>query len=230
MKRALAILLVPALALTALPVRTFAVINLGHKILLHVRAVTTENVCYGTNKPSCATINTHGNLAPGNFYYTYILVTDGDGVDGVCALQCGISYGATTSVFRWTRCDDVDYLSTGWPASGGGAMLTWDPWAHCQRTEPGGTGTGVVAVAGYFYMGAYANDVMSITPRPVDNLAAVADCHGLMSLVATGDPATQWRLGKAGFGTGQGYSPCGLAQATPVQQSTWGSVKSVMGQ
>src|SRR5512140_1626554 len=220
--------------------------NANAKIQLHLAPTTAKNACTVVQAhPACAQINTHGLLIGNdpstynNLYFCYVLVTDADPAAGIGGLQFGIDYGSGIAdvvgvdVFNWTLCATLESLqpSPRWPQSGGGILITW-PYSGfpelCQRYEPGGPGTGVVATAGYFYCGAYSDAVLAITPRPLDNMAKVIDCSGVEeNIQGIGVTHTPSHLGSVGFGTIQGYNPCGLN--TPVDNSTWSEVKSLYG-
>src|SRR5512140_483452 len=183
----IASLLLPPTALATLPLAAVAGPNSNATILLHLASPTTKSI--GTRAeahPACADVVTHGSLYP-QFYFAYLLVADGDATAVIAGLACGISYGSGGSdrvgvdILSWSPCvagqpQPPDYGPPRWGDSGSGTIITWDYTNACQRSEPGGAGTGVVATAGYFYLTAYSDAVLSITPRPVDNLAQVASC------------------------------------------------------
>ena len=227
MKRVLASALVAGLAVLALSTDSNAGPNANAKIQLHLLAPTTKSQCTRLSAtPPCNGVIVQGNLYP-QLYYAYVLVTDGNAQAGIAGLQFGIAYNGTTGagvdIYSWTLCATLEFQqpSPVWPSNGGGNLITWDSTNRCQVFEPGGAGTGVVADAGYFYLGAYNPDVLAITVRPVDGVAKVASCVAEEDIVA-GTPS---HLGTAGFGGQPGYSPCGLI--TPVQSTTWSNVKSI---
>jgi hypothetical protein len=155
-------------------------------------------------------------------YYVYLSVFKADASRGVSGLQCGLEYNASSiSVSGWTKCTALEFPNNGWPASGGSNRITWDKTIDCQTEEPGGSGTGVSAVAGYFYVMAYAEDVFQITTwrgereEPVQ----VADCES-----ASIDIPLE-RVGAIAFSDGaatEGYLPCGR----PKEETTIGRIKS----
>lgn len=204
------------------------------KILLHVKSTTTKNACTTyANLSDCQTAVTRGGLvtsASGPFYFVYVLVATGSyrgnglgGTDlGLAGAQFGIHYdavaGSGVDVFTWTLCATLEFVSTGWPDSDGGELLTWDAATACVKNE--------VGVAGYFYAGAYSTDLLKITARPVDSNMKVADCQ---SQEITLDPANDG--GSASFtagGTTDGCNPC-LAgcSGVPVESTTWGKIKAL---
>jgi hypothetical protein len=215
--------------------------NANAKILIHVgppRPAVIDHVCTNmTAIPNCSQVVTAGGLYPPNLYrYVYLLVTDGDVVSGVGALECGVRYTGVTGqgvdIFAWDACADQEARVAGpegpWPASGSGNLLYWDVSTRCQRFEPGGSGTGVVALGGYFYVGSYTPDTLAVTVNPGTTLAAVANCAGIVDVVAGGEHIVNpSHLGYAVFSSGgslPGYNPCGLN--TPVKATTWSRIKS----
>lgn len=225
-----ATLVVGSVALSAVPARAVPFDN-KPKILLHLKALTTKNAC--TTYPDladCKTAVTRGQVgtASGPFYYMYALVATGPyrssglgGNDlGVAGAQFGIDFDGTTGggvdVFTWNLCATLEFTSTGWPQDGGGNLLTWDNTNKCQKNE--------VAVAGYFYCGAYSTDTFKLIARPVDSAAKVADCNS-QEIVLT--PAVD--LGFAKFsaaGDTDGCNPCVAGcDGVPVQPTTWSKIK-----
>lgn len=199
-------------------------------IMLHLTARTTKSACLV--RPACAEIKTNGGLYP-NVYFAYLLASVSGTSFSIGGVQCGISYnsaaGAGVDVFSWATCATSDLPTGGWPASGGGNRFLWDPVNHCQTSEPGGAGTGVVATAGYFYMAAYTPDLLRVTPRPSDNRASILDCTGGELTVAENPPQPS-PFGTINFttgGTAPGYAPCGAA--VPVRITTWGGIKALYG-
>lgn len=244
MKRVLASIIVAGMAVTAMSSTSFAGANANAKIQLHLAGLTTKAQCTRTvARPACAGIVTHGDLYPA-VYFAYVLITDGDATAGLAGLQFGIQYGSTKNdavgvdIFGWTLCATLEFQQPTpvWPENGGGNLITWDMTNVCQRFEPGGAGTGVVADAGYFYLGAYSAADMYITERPVDGMSKVADCSAAEDNIEGSGNGTNTQnepvyhnpshLGSLGFGAGHnGYSPCGLN--TPVENTTWSAVKSL---
>jgi hypothetical protein len=198
------------------------------RLLLHIDEATSKNACLLTGPADCRSIVTDAGLSTpeGPFYNVYLLATRGP-LSPLRGLQCGITYetgsegdeanGTGVDVFGWTLCADLEFITTGpneWPAPGGGNLITW---VECQQSQ--------LAVAGYFYVGAYGTDEMRITVRPVDGLAKVADCGGAESEISAGN------LGYVAFGAGQTVcnpclTPCNL-QPIPVQRITWSGIKAL---
>lgn len=213
-----------SLALVALgllmnaPARAAA--NADARLALHLAAVSTKNACTRAEAaPACAALVTAGDLFPAT-YYAYLLVTKGDAAAGIAGLQCGLNYNGMTQqgvdVFSWTSCASLDFPSTGWPGPGGGNLVTWDSLTRCQRGQPDGPGGGVTATAGYFYLAAYSADQLTLTPRPVDGLAKVADCDAHETIVEGGPTHhAPGYLGVASFSAGA-VSPGHNACAAPA--------------
>lgn len=200
------------------------------KIMVHLRGRTAKNPC-GSGVPRCGSVVTRGKLYP-ELYFAYLLVTDGAATPGVGGVECGIDYAgapnAGVDIFSWTLCGAmVDAPVSGWPQSAGGNRILWDTTSHCQRTEPGGDGSGVTATAGYFYLGAYTSDDLRVTVHPVSGAARVLDCESCESIVA---PVSGFsHLGTARFspaGNLDGYNPC-AAPLLPVVPTTWGTIKAM---
>lgn len=223
MKRVLASVIVAGLATVAFATSSHAGANANAKIQLHVLGTTAKAQCTRTAAtPACQSVIT--NAPVGGNYYTYLLVTDGNQAAGIAGVQFGIVYPAGWFV-EWHICATLEFAMAGFPQSGTGDLVTWDSTTRCQRSEPGGAGTGVVAPAGYFYMTPYTPGVMQVVPRQADNVAKVADCTAAEDVVEGGGVVrTPSHLGAAGFPSG-GFNPCGLV--TPVQSTTWGAVKSI---
>lgn len=177
--------------------------------------------------------NTLSVPGSGPFYYVYLLACNASDSTKVGGFECGIQYPGTynpsgdaagpITVFSWTKCSTFDFQSTGWPAPGGGNVMTW-PTALCPSTRSeAGVKYSVIAIGGYFYLGAYAPAQMFVTARPVTGQAGVADCQ---SRVDFQDGKIPTHLGSAGFGL-PGFNPCGAP--TPVQSTTWGTIKGLYG-
>ncbi len=221
-----------AVVLAAGPVRADE--NEYAKIMIHIVPVGSVggNKCSSNKaRPACQDMVTKGKL--NEPYYAYLVVTDANPSIGLAGLQCGIDYNGArrlgVDVIEWSLCGALQFPFGGWPNPGGSNQITWDAENNCQRSEPGGVGTGVTGVAGYFYITAYTADKFEVIPRPVDNAAKVADCAARETLVAgAGAPIfPRPHLGFVTFSEGaseDGYNPCG--QARPVQETTWSGVKS----
>ena len=190
-------------------------------------------------------------MGPGQVY----LVIGRAGTEGVSAASFGISYGGSNHVgidpsrVTWTPCanglsfPNSDGTHGLFPAPGGGLRITWDTGNGCPLASQeviGGSGAHVVV--GVFYVYAYSNDTIRITPN--NNIAggpelAVANCAGITTdLVQVWglDNVLQYLVGSVGFNE-YGFNPCipinsisqeapGTPCTTPITPTTWGKVKS----
>lgn len=204
------------------------------KLLLHLRPTTTKNQCVNPGWGSlsdCTTASVNGTVAPGGpYYYCYILVARGEIVN-VAGVEMGLMYQNGQAgdvndlqgidIFSWSLCATLEFITTNtgnvWPAPGGGNLITWNSLTVCQTGETG--------VVGYFYMGAYTPDKLSLTPRPVSGLATVADCASIETALSAQD------LGFVQFSADAsvpGCNPCNEpCIPVPVKQLTWGGIKSL---
>lgn len=165
----------------------------------------------------------------GPFYYVYLLACGASDSTKVGGIECGIQYPGSynpdgdpagpITIFSWTRCATMEFPSAGWPASGSGNVMTWNS-ASCPgtRTEPG-VRYSVIAIGGYFYLGAYSAAQMYVTARPATGHAGIADCQARVDFI---EGQVVPRLGSVGFGT-HGWNPCGPID--PVQPTTWSAIK-----
>lgn len=162
--------------------------------------------------------------------FAYLIVCNGLESAGVSGFECGITYPGGFSagggsfplnVFSWHLCADAE-APIGWPAPGGSNLITWQ-LENCQRqeSEPD-VPWSVIAVAGYFYVAAYSETQMWITPRSDTGHARVFGCDGSVATIEGQVPS---RLGVAGFGGAIGYNDC-IAGIIPTVPATWGRVKT----
>lgn len=194
------------------------------KILLHVRSVTTKNICTSGELGTCQGAVTEGALD--TFYNVFVLVAKGN-LPHIRSLQFGIDYqggvdidGGTTpiSVFSWALCAWIELVSVTpvWPASGGGTLLMWDHDDPCR--------TGEMHTAGYFYMAAYEPAFMRIIPRPIDQTLKVARCDNSDVILSAPDDAGYVTFSDTGA---PGCNPCNAPCAVvAVQPSTWSRIKA----
>lgn len=158
-------------------------------------------------------------------YYAYLTIFKGEASVGLAGLELGIRYQNVSNqgvdVFGWTACSDLEFPNASWPGSGSSNRITWNPDANCQLTEPGGAGDGVTAVAGYFYVIAYSDDVLKVDNGTWGDGSriSVADCNAAETRVPLD------RAGSVAFsssGDVPGSLPCGRLQ----EDTTFGKVKS----
>ncbi len=171
----------------------------------------------------------------------YLVVARGNPDPGVAGLSCGVLYnngetgdstmtdGEGVDLYGWTLC------TSGWvsfpdprfpwqpgdfPASGGGARITWNAVTDCQRWEIGNDG--VHTLAGVFCVYAYGDDVFEIIPNRKafsnPDEFQVGDCNNQLTDLPYPEAA-----GAVAFGSGTGYNPC---QAVPVTPTTWSRLKA----
>ncbi len=235
MHRHISIALSALFAMTLMaPSASAATFDNKPKLLLHVRGTTAKSPCATNGTLSnCQTATTAGSLATsinGPFHYVYLLAARGTITD-IAGLQCGITYqggqpghmldGVGVDVFSWVLCATLEFVTPGpnaWPRPGGGNLITWDPSTQCQSGDSG--------VAGYFYVGAYSIDQMTLTRRPIDNKAAVVRCN------TTEPPAVGIAdLGSATFNSSAvgGCNPCLISCSAPlaIENTTWSAVKTL---
>jgi hypothetical protein len=203
------------------------------KVLLHVKATTVKNQCsIAALADNCANANTKGATSATTFFHVQLITERGDSIQsdaGVAGVQIGLDYmggadanGGFTpiSIFGWSLCATLEFASPSpaWPQPGSGNLITWDAVGSCQRNR--------LAIAGYFYLGAYEAGTLRLTRRPADNVAKVADCGSIEVIVPDG------ALGFAAFSAGavtEGCNPC-LTDCAPVavEQTTWSKVKNLL--
>ncbi|HEX7880486.1 MAG TPA: hypothetical protein VF720_13815 [Candidatus Eisenbacteria bacterium] len=190
--------------------------NRNAKIMLQALSPVMKNGCVrpATVPATCSgyVVNNLG-LYPTR-HFVYALVTNGTQVEGVSGAAFGIDYDPAlqsgVDVFSWTLCATLEFPSAGWPAAGGGNLITFDAVTRCQTS--GNANVGVVAVLGYFYCAAYTPDVMRVTRRPVYDDASVTNCGLEVDETPSGNEGPWCNfLGQLGFGPGRtGHNPCGL--------------------
>lgn len=216
----------PLLLLTLLVFGTSNVafaLNEDAALALHLLPVTINGICTrAAAHPACGSIITSGRLSPST-YFAYVLITGAAAHRGLAGVEFGIDYAGAPSggvdIFDWRHCATLQFPSDGWPGAGSGNLITWDKEAACQREEPGGAGSGVVATVGYFYLTAYTPDQLTLTVRPVSGAARIADCDAVEYPVE--GPGVSHPLPHLGYvtfsadGLTPGYNPC-TALTTPL--------------
>jgi len=243
MKRVLLIVTAVALAMALSAPAWAAGTNPNAVFTLHAKAHATKNYCT-TGSPNS------GTPIPCTSYETkwptasaadvYLVVARGTVGLGIAGASCGVYYnsvvGQGADVYAWYLCADLEFTNgpvgqPEWPASRGGNRITWVSDTNCQRTEAGTEG--VHAVAGAFYVYAYGNDKLAITPN--NNLVsgpelAVANC------AAATDYLPFLRAGFVTFSAGGadlGCNPCtepdSECDPVPAEPTTWGQIKSKYG-
>ncbi len=167
----------------------------------------------------CSNFNTDQVVAPAaTARSVYLVVAKADPAAGVAGVSCGILTSGGVGSFGFTLCADLDFPNGGWPSSGGGDRITWAAATNCQNTVVGADGAH--AVAGSFYIYSYGGDgeVCVTANNGIPEPIKVADCAASESTVNLGG-------GKVGYGSLDGFNPCLVS--TPVEESTWGSIKAL---
>lgn len=239
MKRVLSTMLLAGIASVAVATGAHAAGNANAKLMLHALTTTTKAPCSRTaNIPASCSGYTAGidnkGLYP-SLFYTYLLAVNGDltpVTGGIAGVQCGVAFngapGVGVDVYGWNLCATLEFASTGWPQSGGGNLITWNTGLPQCTAPPGNATIGAVAVAGYFYVGAYTPDLMRVTVRPVDNTAKVANCASFEDIIYVDPNDATTFLGAVGFGQ-PGINPCGRERPVGVENATWSGVKNLVG-
>ena len=211
------------------------------KILLHVVPRTAKNDC---NQPAvdlscCTQADVTGTTKI--FHDVFVLAAPSDSMvyknEGIGGIQFGINYpgvfdpvgtGQNFNVFSWTLCAALEFPTPSplWPSPGSGTIITWDAVNNCQR--------GPVAVAGFFYMCAYAPGNFTITARQSDQLAKVATCSAEERVLQDTICCHNDFFALASFtaeGGNSGGNPCtrGCPQVAVVP-TTWSRIKAQQGQ
>jgi hypothetical protein len=160
--------------------------------------------------------------APFTSYYQYIVLLDINTGPGVAGVALGINYGPNLGFFGTETCADIEFPDANWPGTPpAGNTITWDSGANCQQTvdvsDPQGQG---YAVAWGAYTYAYGDELFEVIQRPV----AVPDFKVSDCTAAESNPAFPEAAGKVGYGNAVGYQPCVVV--VPVEESTWGGIKS----
>jgi hypothetical protein len=245
MKRILAPLVLAGLAVAALSTGAQAAGNANAKIMLMRLAPTTKTQCTRTQlRPAdCTGYDGVSNLAlyP-TLHFAYVLVVDGSLAEGIAGVQFGIDYqtsnagsasdGVGLDIYGWTLCATLEFQApaggavNSWPNANSGNLVTWDAILACQQT--GNANIGAVGVVGYFYCGAYGDDVLRIERRQVDDAAKVANCASAEDVTFDSPNPAETFLGALGFGNGVGINPCGRELPVPVESTTWSGVKTLL--
>ncbi len=188
---------------------------------LYLERASGRQQCSRVQPISCEDrdIATEGELF--TTYYVYLSVFKADVTAGIAGLSVGLDYGSGVQMDSWTSCSDLDFPNGGWPANGSGNRIAWAPQVNCQQNEPGGSGDGVSAVAGFFTVSAYSDDTFAVGPNrgisPPE--FKVADCASAESSIPFE------RAGYVAFsqdGSAKGSLPCGGEK----EETTFGRVKS----
>jgi hypothetical protein len=236
MKRALLGLLIGCLTMGFASV-ALAGQNADAGIALHVTKATTKaTLCSGApdwNGKGARDFKTKGVPCPTGVgeFDVWVVVCGGSDSVGVAGAEWGLEYdgafGSGVDVNSWTRCGDLEFPSGGYPAAGGGNLVTFEPGGNCQNTnaETGPMGVPVkktvIAVLGILDVTVWGGDNLAVVARPVSGKLAVADCAAKEDLLSDDTDA-----GTATFCANRpGYNPC-IKKALAIESETWGGIKS----
>ena len=241
------LLFLAALVLSGTSAKTADTSNTGARFALHAKphffpSKQTPTLCdYSPNNDgvSCEqyTVVQPIKAFPGP--HVYLVLGQGSTADGVVAFSCGIDYsgssgqGIDPAFVTFTGCNlsdpclsSLEHPCTGnWPAPGSGMRFRW---ASCPTQEVGGLGVHVVARAFYIY--AYSEDVLEVTPNDLGfgTELAISDCSlTTINFLDFTDPTlVPALLGRVHFGGdgSEGYTPC---SPVPTRPTTWGRLKSM---
>lgn len=196
------------------------------KIALHGSAIPGKGACSVGTDVFCSddgsgTLNTN---IPANTADVagYVVVVDVDPNAGFQGAAFGVDYTDGGFYMNWTLCADQEFASGTWPGPQSGITVTY---ANCQNTPNGSDPEGeATVVLGYLYLYSYGDQIIQITPRL--NLAVpdlnVTDCDPAGTDL---DPSAG---GSLGAGSVNGQAPC--REETPVENTTWGSIKQFSGE
>jgi len=199
--------------------------------LTHPPSKNTTAIICGTESPvglniACSSYVVDGTT--GASYSLYVVLAGANAADtseaiaaGTKGVTFGINYNGATSagvdVTGWTSCADLEF-GNDWPNAGGGNVLTW---VECQTHDVAPDGVHVVVGALAIY--AYSADVFTITPNNKLGVPAMqaADCSGAQWDIIPGN-VSRVSFDPTHPGCNACITPCGV----PVEQSTWGKIKS----
>ena len=236
--KTLAILL-PALVLLAAVSPALAQDHRDASVGFYLEEANKYPVCSKIEPPSCAdgTVPLNGELYVG--YYAFLCVFNANAQLGIAGLQCAIEFDdarrSGVDIDSWTSCaNGLDIPHDGWgQISGDGNTITWNlSSGGCQRDEPGGFGSGVTAVAGFFYLTAYSEDLLKVVPWRGTDSGSVAPA---LKVIDCGDGETRGAettlandhggsLGFSDDGSVVGNLPC---VQRVQEETTWGGVKDL---
>lgn len=179
----------------------------GPKLALYAQPKSSSSCGTPPTSP-CSAFNTAGQLHVG--YDVYVIVGQGDPSSiGMGGLGCGVRYGTGLGRVAWTTCGNATFeIPFGdWPASDSGMELIWS--TPCLKATTVSADEGVQTVAGSFYVYAYSEDLLELTPNigdPRYTSALYYDC----TLEGHEFDFTDDAIGKVRFSdlALPGYNPC----------------------
>jgi hypothetical protein len=223
------------LALALSPLGVFAQENRDAAIGLYLKEKGARVACSKITPLSCGDTEaiTRGELYVE--YVAYLGVFNADAQLGVAGLECSLRYDdgprSGVDIDSWNSCAGSEYPSDDWPGRSGSAnRIVWTTSSSstlvCNQEEPAGIGTGVTAIAGYFFLTAYSDDKLQIAPwRGSDSSSIpssnIADCSRRQHEISPEN------LGYVIFSDEtevKGKLPC---TQSIREKTTWGTVKEL---
>jgi hypothetical protein len=189
--------------------------NINAKYALHFAGLhdAKANTCDFTVTDCVTELVTSAVVGAGN-YDVYIIALDTEEFGGArFGLECETTLGVPPLIMGFNLCADFDIPEAGWPNCGVGEAVSF------VTAQPNGHVTlGILDV--YVYPGTNAKLCMGVDPRV--GFAEVCDSP------VSGGPVCFKTTSVEAFGcvgiNRLGYNPCGII---PVEQKSWGAVKSL---
>jgi hypothetical protein len=199
--------------------------------LVHIAAAgSSGDVCAVARPTFCGGAVVTADRRITSTGFAFLLAEPGGNHARVRELRAGVNYqgGAESArrdrrgldILGWTLCADAEAPTIGdrpWPAPGSGNVISWDPAEICSQEGP--------AVAGYFYVAAYAADTLRVVAHPDDAFVTMTRCTGAVAQLAPE------RTGFAVWSDGQavGCNPClgPCPTGVAVQPATWSRIKTL---
>jgi hypothetical protein len=186
----------------------------GANMNLHITAPTYggcgDFADFDNQNPNCGDL---GSAAFGGAAFLWVVASHESGyTNGLGGVQFGISYSGV-AVSGWALCTGGSEIPEGtWPDSGTGNACTWAQGCY----NP----TGEVAKVGYLAVGDGASGTVAITFDPRIDDAQYTDCSS--TLISMCAPIL------ADADLANGTSPfCTDECLIPIQESSWGMIKSI---
>jgi len=208
--------------MAALFVSTLASAQGQPSLMLHIDQVPAKNVCSSfVPSTDCADVVVKSPAGDGLLYNVYLLTATGGDMLSYAGCEFSIFFTedpAALGMFAWTNCADLQFRSDDWgdvPVSGSGNLLTFDSINNCQDSDS-------IVVNGFFYVGAYGDSQMGLGPRGSSGVMKVADCSSAEFVLDHNK-----RSGSIGFGNSGGCNSCLADCVVPVEETTWGGVKTL---
>ena len=182
---------------------------------------------------NCGIINPNaidvGAFAP-NFIWMIISgVPDGSGPGapgGIGGLQFGIEYDASVVLGgSFTLCtggSEIPQNDAGgtWPASGTGNAVTWSGGCYLVTDNPDGA-----TKIGFLPIAPGSVGLIRFIEDPRIGQAQAAGCDAAISRICR----QSMGIGDCTIPSGAGEAKCGFLCPVPVQEASWGSIKSIYG-